>query len=32
MEEKDEIQLNKLEGKDEFALMTNNMNIQVEKK
>jgi len=31
MEEKDEIQLNKLEGKDEFALMTNNMNIQVEK-
>ena len=31
MKEKDEIQLNKLEGKDEFALMTNNMNIQVEK-
>lgn len=31
MKEKDEIQLDKLEGKDEFALMTNNMNIQVEK-
>ncbi|TLS73065.1 chemotaxis protein [Aliarcobacter thereius] len=29
MKEKDEIKLNKLEGKDEFALMTKNMNEQV---
>ncbi|WP_418181011.1 methyl-accepting chemotaxis protein [Aliarcobacter lanthieri] len=29
MKEKDEIKLNKLEGKDEFALMTKNMNTQV---
>ncbi|RBQ30820.1 chemotaxis protein [Arcobacter sp. FW59] len=31
MKEKDEIKLNKLEGKDEFALMTKNMNEQVVK-
>ncbi len=31
MREKDEIRLNQIEGKDEFALMTQNMNIQVEK-
>ncbi|MDD3008772.1 MAG: methyl-accepting chemotaxis protein [Arcobacter sp.] len=31
MREKDEIRLNQMEGKDEFALMTQNMNIQVEK-
>ncbi len=31
MREKDEIYLDRLEGKDEFALMTKNMNTQVEK-
>ena len=31
MREKDFISLNKIEGKDEFALMTQNMNTQVEK-
>ncbi|QKF78455.1 methyl-accepting chemotaxis protein [Arcobacter defluvii] len=31
MREKDEIVLNEIKGKDEFALMTQNMNIQIEK-
>ena len=31
MKEKDSIKLNQLEGRDEFALMTKNMNTQVEK-